>query len=117
MVQRKGVENIERQKHQMVAALYSNPNWDDQDNDRPQRIKDLEENFNSAIELIYSDDDSGGEEEIDWDSPFWAAAKRAYELKGIKIDEAGLESIRENPEIVDQLEERRKAQKSIDQLN
>lgn len=117
MVQRKAAESIEQQKHQMVAALYSNPNWDDEKNDRPKQIEALEANFNKAIELVYAPEEVKKPVEIDWDNPFWAAAKRAYEKRGIKIDEAGLEEIRDHADEIEEYRKRRQARiEGIDQL-
>lgn len=79
MVKRQAVEDITRQKHLMVAALYSNSNWDDGKDTRSRALKGIEESFNRAMEMVY--DPPPEVEEIDWDNPFWAAAKRAYERK------------------------------------
>lgn len=118
MLKRQAVMSIETQKHQMIAALYSNTNWDDEKNDRPERIKELERQFNRAIELVYDPSLADGEE-IDWKNPFWAAAKRAYDRKlertrGEDLDRA---TVRDMVPQLDreQLEARQKAKASIDQ--
>lgn len=99
----------------MVAALFSNPNWDDEKNDRGKRLEELEENFKKAVELVYAPEKQKQVEEIDWDNPFWSAARRAYEAKGIEVDDSSIEKLREDPDRVDQLEQRRKARKELDQ--
>jgi hypothetical protein len=114
MLKRQAVNSIEAQKHQMIAALYANTNWDDEKNDRNQRIKELEEHFKRAIELVYDPSLAEGEE-IDWDNPFWAAAKRAYDKKLARI--RGESPNAQVADVVDAevLEARRKAKASIDQ--
>lgn len=72
----------------MIAALYANTNMDMKENNRSERIKDLETHFNRAIEMIYNDGRNPDAEEIDWNNPFWAAARRAYQRKNIEIEGA-----------------------------
>jgi hypothetical protein len=62
----------------MVASLYSNPNWDDEKNDREARIKDLNKHYNEAIERIYHPE-RFREIDIDWSSPFWQAHQRSVQ--------------------------------------
>lgn len=62
----------------MVAALFTNPNWDDEKADRTGRIKELNNHFNRAIELIY-DPSLKDEQEIDWDNPFWQGHLRSIQ--------------------------------------
>jgi hypothetical protein len=69
----------------MIAAFYANTNLDSEENDRPKRIQELEGHFNKAIEIIYNDGVDPDEKEIDWNNPFWAAARRAYDRKLEKL--------------------------------
>jgi hypothetical protein len=78
IIRREAVESIESQRTQMIAALFANPNWDgDNAEKRTQQIQTLNEHFNKAIESIYFP--KGVEPDIDWDNPFYAAAKRGLE--------------------------------------
>lgn len=62
----------------MVAALYSNPNWDDEKNDRTARIKELNKHYNETIERIYHPE-RFKEIDIDWSNPFWQAHQRSIQ--------------------------------------
>lgn len=108
----------------MVAALYSNPNWDESGNDRPGRIKELNRHFNKTIELIYDPDLDEGDEP-DWDNPFWQAHLRGMARTRVRL---GLD----NPdatvkEVIDAdeeqsrrlrlLENRAKRREGLDQVN
>jgi hypothetical protein len=77
IIQREAVEAIERQRSDMIAACYSNPNWDGKDNaqKRNDYLRDINTHFNRAITAIYYPD-GAREQEIDWSNPFFAAHKR-----------------------------------------
>jgi len=78
IIQREAVESIESQRTQMIASLFANPNWDGDNADkRTEQIRTLNEHFNKAIESIYFP--KGAEPDIDWDNPFYAAAKRGLQ--------------------------------------
>jgi hypothetical protein len=62
----------------MVNAIFANPNWDDEKNDRTSRIRELNDNFDQAIALVRNPD-SQKEAEIDWNDPWWRAHKRNFE--------------------------------------
>lgn len=61
----------------MVAACYSNPNWDGKDNadKRTDFLKQVNDHFNQAITAIYYPD-GPREAVVDWDNPFYAAHRR-----------------------------------------
>lgn len=83
MVKREAVKSIETQKLQMVASLYANSAFDESKQgieERNKRIADMERHFNKAIELIYNPK-LHGEDEIDWNNPFWQAARRAQQRR------------------------------------
>jgi hypothetical protein len=85
-VKRQTRESIEAQKHQMIAALYANSAFDENGKDggeaRIKRIKSFEEHFNRAIEFVYNPERHARKEsDIDWNNPFWAAAKRAQQRR------------------------------------
>jgi len=62
----------------MIAACYSNPNWDGKDNSekRKEYLQDLNKHFNDAITLINYPDKAPREQDVDWSNPFYAAHKR-----------------------------------------
>jgi hypothetical protein len=60
----------------MISALFTNPNWDSKENDRPGRIKELNGHYNRAIELVYNPD-IDDDDEPDWDNPFWQGHLRS----------------------------------------
>lgn len=63
----------------MVAALYSNSNWDDDKGTRKEAIEEIEENFLEATEIIMSGVAPQDEAEIDENNPFFGAAKKGLE--------------------------------------
>lgn len=88
MVKRQARESIDAQKHQMIAALYANSAFDEDKKgpeERKKRIESFERHFDSAIEAIYHPERQASNE-IDWDNPFWAAAKRARERQKAMIE-------------------------------
>lgn len=119
MVRRQAAEAIEGQKQQMIAAIFSNPNWDDKENNRAGRLKELEDNYNRAIEAVYDPNlAKEDEQEIDWSNPFWQAEKRAQEKLQAVLDSQKLEGRHRTYVEMDdeQKEARLKARKSIDQF-
>jgi len=79
IVRSEAVQSIEGQRRDMIAACYTNPNWDGKDNaeKRKEYIRDINKHFNSAITRIYYPKGTPEEtQEIDWDNPFFAAHKR-----------------------------------------
>lgn len=123
MRQRKAVQSIESQKHQIVAALYSNPNLDDSDNNRPEVIKQVEAHFNEAMRLIYDPDYAKRKQaKIDWTNPFWAAAKRQHEKIWAARPELRPNAEREKKVVQlfdmdkEQVEARKRSRAGIDQL-
>lgn len=108
----------------MVAALYSNPNWDDKANDRPARLKEINEHFNHTIELIYNPDIED-ENEPDWENPFWQAhlremqrtkARLALVAPGGTVRDAVESEDAEAAKLRD-LERRAKLREGLDQVN
>jgi hypothetical protein len=103
----------------MIAALFSNPNWDGEESNRSSHITSLNEHFNRAIELIYHPE--GIEPDIDWkNNPFWAAAKRGLEKTRTKygIDDKPMGEVVENDFGLDkkQIQARIESRKYIDQV-
>jgi len=64
----------------MVAAAYTNPNWDGKENaeKRKEYITDINRHFNNAISRIYYPK-GAPEPDVDWSDPFFAAHKREIE--------------------------------------
>lgn len=119
MVQRQAVQSIEAQRMQIIAALYSNPNWDDERAERSERISELNDHFNEAIELVYYPD-ARKEPEIDWNNPFYAAAKRGIERTREKHrmligDASTMRDVVEMEE--EQITARDKSRRDIDQIS
>lgn len=102
----------------MTTALFINPNWDQEGNDREERIKELNKNFDQAIELVYYPE-RAKEPEIDWNNPFYAAHKRGIEKTRQKyawaIEQRRMKDVIE-PMDKEQLEARSRGRKAIDQL-
>jgi hypothetical protein len=97
----------------MIAAAYTNPNWDGKENaeKRKEYISDINRHFNAAITRIYYPQGTPEErQEIDWDNPFYAAHRREIErTKGLFTQAQGDRPIGEilaerNGHGIDQLE-------------
>jgi hypothetical protein len=122
MVKRQARESIEKQKAQMIAALYANSAFDESKEGqkaRAERIKSIEKHFNRAIELIYDPHSSDPDEnEIDWNNPFWMAARRAKQRRDeIVAAQKGTANVQDVIEMdKDQLKARAESRSSIDQL-
>jgi hypothetical protein len=108
----------------MVAALYSNPNWDDEKNDRTARIKDLNKHYNETIERIYHPE-RFKEIEIDWSNPFWQAHRRSMQRTRERFGLANaditmqdvIDSETAEKEKLRQLEQRAELRRAVDQLS
>lgn len=122
MVKREARAAIETQKMQMVAALYANSAFDESEEGlkaRSERIDALEEAFDKAITLIYDPDAYEHEKgDIDWDNPFWAAARRAQDRREALLAQANSNDTVQNVVQMDdkQLEARDASRREIDQL-
>jgi len=116
ILQREAVEGIERQRNNMIAAIFSNPTWDEHPEKRTERIRDLDTHFNDIVELVYNP--KKAEPDIDWDNPFWSASKRNLEKTRAKyswaIDGKQMREVIE-PITKEQLEARERGRKAIDQ--
>ncbi len=69
-MKRRAVDEAREVKNAMISGLWSNSNYDDNKNTRSKALKDIENNYQEAINIIYNGVDSY---EIDMDQPFWAA--------------------------------------------
>lgn len=103
----------------MINALFSNPTWDDEKNNREERIKTLNQNFDEAIEMVRNPKRKR-EKEINWDDPWWAAAKRGMEKTRIAygLDPEGRtakELIEADEEQMKKLQARRNSLDALDQ--
>lgn len=121
MVKREARTAIETQKMHMVAALYANSAFDESNEGlkaRSERIDTLEEAFDKAITLIYNPHAYDKETpEIDWDNPFWAAAKRAQQRRESLLGQVGSEETVQQAVELDakRVEIRQKAHQEFDQ--
>jgi DNA polymerase III delta prime subunit len=116
IVRREGIQAIELQRSNMIAAVFTNPTWDDPKNDRQAYLEELHNNFNRAIEILSYGDKR--EPEIDWDNPFYAAARRNLEKTRQKIS-VKLEGkpMKDHIDMSEErLEARLQSRKGIDQL-
>lgn len=88
-MKRKVVETLENRKDQMISALWSNSNYDDDKGTRQKAIEEIEANFQGAVNDIFGN--SPNEQEIDESNPFFAAAKKSqkklFEQVGITEEE------------------------------
>lgn len=72
------MDELRHRKTAMVAALWSNSNWDGEEANRQEAVDGIEANFEQAVALIYGD--APDEAEIDYENDaFFAAAKRGVE--------------------------------------
>lgn len=64
---RKGVREMTNQRDLMIAAVASNPNWDEKDNAdaRQKRIEGINESFARGVEVAYNGVDPSAEVEED----------------------------------------------------
>lgn len=83
MVKREARADMTAQKNLMISSLYANSLFDESEENvkaRTERIKSIEKHFNRAITLVYDPHAFDHETaEIDWDNPFWQAARRSIE--------------------------------------
>ena len=105
---------------QMISALFANSNWDgDNSQARADHIKELNQHFNNAIELVYYP--RGREDDIDWSLPWYAAAKRGLEKTRLKYGIQDGDTIGEVIELTtesdqEQIKARLESRKAIDQM-
>lgn len=85
------MEQLERRKDQMIQALWSNSNYDDDKGTRKQAIEQLEQQYEETIRTIISGpSEIIEEEEISDDNPFFAPTKEAMRrLDGISSVSSG----------------------------
>lgn len=90
------MQALEGQKNQMVAALWSNSNWDDDKGTRSNAIEELDEKHKEALRIIYgpeqptpssdvSQDYPSEEVEIDKSNPFFGAVDRGLAKLDAKL--------------------------------
>jgi hypothetical protein len=98
---RRIVSGLERQKSEMVAALWSNSNWDDDKGSRKKAIGDIEENYHEAIEAIElalrPQSIILEEETMTDDNPVFAAAERGLQ----KIQTEYGPKVKKKPDTID----------------
>lgn len=78
MLRRELVEELRDRKNAMINALWSNPNWDGEEANRSEIVAQIEDDFDKAVAHVYGDEVSD-EDEIDWDDPFFAKARKGTE--------------------------------------
>lgn len=79
----------------MIAALWSNPNWDDDEKhkgNRKRAISGIEDDYQEAIEAIelaFSGKSVEEEEKLSDSNPFFAASERGLKKVDKYIDQRG----------------------------
>lgn len=106
----------------IIAAFYANSNYSGEEGGqhRADSIKSIDRHFNDAITVIYYPN-AFKKKDIDWEDPFWAAAKRSRErltefvgaMEGTSPTETMEEATGMSKE---QMEARRDSRRSIDQI-
>ena len=79
MLKRELVDELRARKNSMISSLWANPSWDGEEADRPGVIEQIEEDFDRAVSQVYGSPVEDDGEEIDWEDPFFAAAKRGMD--------------------------------------
>lgn len=89
MVKRELVEELTQRKIGMIGALWSNSNYDGQENSelRQSAIAELESNFDRAVDAIYGFEPE--DENVDWDDPFLAPVRRKMDELDAMGDQQG----------------------------
>ena len=75
--QRKLAEELKQRKLDMISAIHTNPNYDGEKVDKAGHVREIEDQFDEAIESVYTGKSAG--EEIDKSNPFFAAIDRGLE--------------------------------------
>ena len=74
-IKRQVIEAMERRKDDMISALWSNEGFNDDKGSRAAAITEIEESYQSALDMLHSGGDEQ-EEEIDPDNPFFSSTMR-----------------------------------------
>lgn len=85
----------------MIAALWSNSNWDDDKGSRKNAISGINENYREAVEAIedaMTRVDRPEEEKIDEGNPFFAAAERGLSQVVQEAKDRGAKAVAEPDE-------------------
>jgi hypothetical protein len=106
-MRRQVIENLERRKDMMIAALWSNSGFEGNEGGqaRNRAIADIESNYEEAVYGILQGSVPGAEEEqIDESNPFWQAAKKGQDkIQKPRNDEGTVEEAIASEYEVDQL--------------
>lgn len=80
---RKIAEELSQRRALEIAALWGNSNYDNSEHPeiRQNLMQQVDEQYSSALQALYEGTIDNGEEEIDWDDPFFAASKRGIEKR------------------------------------
>jgi hypothetical protein len=83
------IAGLEAQKQAMVAALWSNSNYDDGKGTRTKAIRDIEESYAEALVAIERALGSGyvsEEEKLEKENPFFQAAERGLQKVDKRVE-------------------------------
>lgn len=97
------VETIESRKDSMIAALWSNSNYDDDKGSRKTAIEELESNFDETVKAIMFGVPDDEDEQVDESNPFWGASKRGVEkIQTPRNDEGSVREVIDYKSGIDQ---------------
>lgn len=118
MLKRELVDELRQRKNAMIASLWANPSWDGEEADRPGVIEQIEEDFDGAVAQVYGAPGQD-EEDIDWEDPFFAAAKRGLDKIQVpesdNADNISVEEMKEAEEHAKQAQDYWNAMQDVDQ--
>lgn len=77
-VKRKVADDLSHRRSLEMAALWGNPNLDQEKEYRPKQMEAIDHSYSLAIARLYDEIDDE-EEEIDKDDPFWQAMERGIQ--------------------------------------
>lgn len=91
MLKRELVADLDKRKSALVGALWANSNWDGEEADRGAAIDNLEKSYEKSVGIVYGyiEADEPDEDDIDWEDPFFAAAKRGLQKTGLMPSDSG----------------------------
>lgn len=98
-LKRKMIQELTQRKIHMISALFSNSNYDSQENSqkRVEIIEKIEDDFNEAVRRLYQDPkEAEAEREAFKENPFFSAMNRGLKKQGVLEDE--LPPAKEEPE-------------------
>jgi len=80
---RKVADELSHRRALETAALWGNTNLDTEENENARQtlMQSIDTSYSTAIKMVYGEEVDLPEKEVDWDDPWWAAAKRGMEKR------------------------------------